>query len=373
VRRRSLAFELFFGIVVVALLTSMSVGVFERQSLSAALDQAIHSAKFDRPEETISFVAAEHAVLRKIDDNVLRVFLLSVAVAALLSLVVSRRLSAPLETLGKVVDDLAEGDFTHRAPVQGPIEVARLSESFNRMADSIEESEYLRRQLVDDLAHELRNPLAAARAQAEAMIDGVLPADNARLESLLDDMQHITSLIDDVQELAVAESGRLTYHMAPVDISELVRRQVKRAGSRVQPGVALGVRGDSQPAMVEGDALRLAQVLRNLLANAKVHTSQGSITFSIEQAPGTVSVSVIDTGVGIDPEALPHIFERFYRADKSRSTDTGGAGLGLAISRAIIRDHGGEMFASSTPGRGATVGFSIPRSQQPVAGDVPQH
>ncbi|TLM90920.1 MAG: HAMP domain-containing histidine kinase [Actinobacteria bacterium] len=245
----------------------------------------------------------------------------------------------------------------------GPAEVAALGDAFNRMADSLEEAEELRRRLVADVAHELRNPIAAIRAQVEGMAEGVLPADAARLDSVVDDVMHLSLLVDDLQGLSLAEAGKLHYDFGELDLASLVRKEVARAAEHAAPGVVVSADVAEKALAVLGDELRLSEVLRNLLSNAVRHTSQGSVTASLSSDEGFAVVRVTDTGEGIPAADLPYVFERFYRADTSRSAHTGGAGLGLAISRRIVEDHGGTVFAESDgEGRGATVGFRIPRA-----------
>jgi signal transduction histidine kinase len=304
--------------------------------------------------------AAEQTFLASVDRGVLIGGLAAVLIAAIGALLLAGYLTRPLDRLETAAAELAAGDLKHRVEPGGPREVEALGAAFNRMADSLETAEDLRRRLVADVAHELRNPIAAARAQAEGMAEGVLPAEPARLDSLVDDIAHLSRLVDDLQELAVAEAGRLRYEMADVDLAALVKREVDRATSSTAPGVRVSVAGADSPLPVNGDEQRLSQVLRNLLSNASRHTAEGSIDVAMSRAAQTVSVAVTDTGEGISPEDLPHVFERFYRADSARAAHTGGAGLGLAIARRLVEDHGGEVFAESTPGRGTTVGFTLP-------------
>jgi len=269
-----------------------------------------------------------------------------------------------MQGLEVAAENLAGGDLAGRVKVSGPTEVAALGAAFNSMADSLEQAEILRRRLVADVAHELRNPIAAARAQAEGMAEGVLAADTARLESLVEDLQHLSTLVDDLQDLAVAEAGRMHYEMAPLDLGGLVRREADRARATAKQDVEVSVDAPDGELVVTVDARRISQVLRNLLTNATRHTKSGSVTVSATRGEAVAEVRVIDTGEGIPAADLPHIFERFYRADSARAAATGGAGLGLAISKTIVEDHGGEMFAVSVPGAGTTVGFRLPLTKE---------
>lgn len=369
-RRLSLTFQVFISILLVALGTALTVGLFARSALSSAFDRYL--AGLPTPQGMMGtrqgmgramLGAAEQSFIASVDQSVYIAALVAVIVAAVVALLLAAYLNRPLRRLEAAAEGLAAGDLAHRVHVEGPAEVAALGDAFNRMANSLEEAEVLRRRLVGDVAHELRNPLAAARAQAEGMADGILATDEGRLASLVEDLQHLSVLVADLQELSIAEAGKLHYEMAETDLAQIVARETTRARAAVAVGVEVHVDGDELPAMVEGDERRLAQVLRNLLSNAARHTSSGSIDVVVERAAGAISVRVTDTGEGIGPEDLAHIFERFFRADTARASDTGGAGLGLAITSSIVHDHGGEVFATSELGHGTTVGFRLPASR----------
>ena len=304
--------------------------------------------------------AAEQKFLSSVDLWVAVAAALALAVAIVVSLLLARRLARPLHDLELVADGLTRGDLTHRAHVRGPAEVASLSETFNEMADSIQRAEELRKRLVSDVAHELRNPLAAARGQAEGMADGVLPADSAHLNSVLEDLEHLSVLIDDLHDLSVAESGQMRYDIRELDLGALAQDEAGRALGLLSSGVELQVQV-ADGLIVHADRRRISQVMRNLLTNAARHTPAGVVTVVGERnTAGQAVITVRDTGSGIAPEDLPFVFERFYRADSVRTTATGGAGLGLAISSAIVRDHGGEVFAESEIGAGSAIGFTLP-------------
>ena len=364
-RRLSLAFQMFISILLVALAAVLAVGLIARDALARAFDTYL--ATLPTPAGGMHMGrgramlgAAEQTFVATVDRSVYLGAFVAIAIAAVAALLLARYLSRPMQELETAAENLAAGDLTHRVDIAGPAEVAALGDAFNSMADSLEKAETLRRRLVADVAHELRNPIAAARAQAEGMAEGVLVADTARLDSLVEDLQHLSVLVDDLQELAVAEAGRMHYEFAPVDLAELVRREGERARTVAGDTVSIVIDATDSGLLVRADERRLSQVLRNLLTNALRHTPSGSITLSVSRNGGSAEVRVVDTGEGIPEADLAHIFERFYRADSARAANTGGAGLGLAISASIVEDHAGTMFARSTRGVGTTVGFSLP-------------
>jgi two-component system sensor histidine kinase BaeS len=356
VKHTSLAVEVFVLILALALLTAMLTGLVAHKSLVTVVHTALSGVPdLSGSRASVLLHEAEKETVRNYEAGLYVIAVFVAAAATLVALVVTVRLILPMRRLRETVEGFTKHGLDVRASVEGPDEIASLSRAFNQMADALEEEDHLRRKLVADISHELRNPIAVASAQTEAMLEGVLPADTENLIALLADLQYLGTLMEDLQELGIAESGRWRYQMELFDISALLVRNAQRAGQWVWPGVEIRVVGTDE------DELRLSQVLRNILGNAKRYTTSGSITLSLGVAPGVATVRVADTGEGISPEDLPHIFDRFFRADVARSNDTGGAGLGLSIARSIVHDHGGEVFAESEVGRGTVIGFTLPR------------
>ncbi len=363
--RRGLLLQIFAAIVVVALVSVVVAGLVARAEASAAfrtyLEQLPSMGRGMGPGRHLVLGGAEETFLGAVDRGIAVGVALAVALAAVAALAVAYYLTRPLERLTSAARALAGGDLAHRVDVGGPSEVARLGESFNEMAGSLAEAEDLRRRLVADVAHELRDPLAALRAQVEAVAEGVLPADQQHLASLADDVRYLSRLVADLQELSAAEAGALRYDMQPLDLAALVASEAERAAGLAREGVEVRAECVSA-ARVMGDELRLRQVLRNLLGNALRHTERGSVTAACSREDGRVRVEVRDTGPGIPEKDLPYVFERFYRADEARARDTGGSGIGLAVARRIVEDHGGEVFARNAEGGGAVAGFTLPQA-----------
>jgi two-component system sensor histidine kinase BaeS len=281
---------------------------------------------------------------------------------------ITRRLRAMAEGAGAI----AAGDLSGRVADSSGDELGELAAAFNRMADSLASQEEARRRLVADIAHELRTPLAVLQAEIEALQDGVTQPTPDRISSLHDDTDLLARLVDDLSTLSLADSGQLSLGCREHNLAGIAERAIAAiAGQAREKGVKLelAVDGGLPPVIVDGD--RIAQVLRNLLSNALRHTSAGGrITLAGRAEAGRASVEVSDTGAGIPAEDLPHVFDRFYRADRSRNRATGGSGLGLAIARQLVHAHGGEIEASSAPGRGSTFSFWLPLSSAPRADRV---
>ena len=292
-----------------------------------------------------------------------RALLIAGVVGALAGILLSRMLLAPLNDLTEGAQAIAARDLSYRVEPRGSVEMRAVAESFNHMAGRLEQAETLRRQLLADVAHELRNPLHVLRGNLQAIFDGVYPLNQAEVSRLLDQTDHLTRLVNDLHELALAEARQLPLDRQPADLGALV----KDSATGFQPlaaaeGVALRVELLGAPPTVEVDAARIRQTVQNLLANALRHTpAGGDVLVTVGRRDGRAEIVVRDSGEGIAPEHLPQVFDRFFRADDARDREHGGAGLGLAIVKAIVEAHGGEArVASDGVGRGSVFTITLP-------------
>ncbi len=288
--------------------------------------------------------------------------LIAVAIALIMTFFLSRRILAPIKTLTVTARRLGQGELSQRVKFHGKGEVGELAQAFNSMASDLERAEKLRQNLVADVAHELRTPLSNIRGYLEAVRDGVIKPDAATISSLHEETILLSRLVDDLQELSLAETGELKLVCQAGNIVELIKQTV--AGVQAQAagkGVSVSVDLPDRLPAVNIDSRRIGQVLRNLLENAVAHTSKGDdIAVAARQQDKWVAVSVVDTGEGIPADDLPNIFERFYRVDKSRTRATGGSGLGLTIAKRLVEAHGGKIEVQSEPGKGSRFSFTIP-------------
>jgi len=279
------------------------------------------------------------------------VALLGVAFAGL------RRLAAPLGDLIEGAGQVEAGDFSTRVRPRGPRELRSLGRAFNNMAERLEVTETQRRNLVADLSHGLRTPVSIIQGNLEGMLDGVYEADEAHLGPVLEEVRMLSRLIDDLSTLSEAESGTLELHREPTDLGILASDVA--ASFRPQAdgqGVELKIDVPDDLPLLELDPVRIREVLVNLTTNALRHTPRGgNVTTHAVILDGYAQVTVVDTGSGIAPEDLEHVFDRFYKSDGS-----GGSGLGLTIAKNLVAAHGGEISAESTPGEGTIVRFTLP-------------
>jgi signal transduction histidine kinase len=285
-------------------------------------------------------------------------------VAIILTAALSRRILRPVEALTEAARRMEKGDLSQRVAVQTKDEIGELAHAFNSMSDGLARLEQLRRNMVTDVAHELRTPLSNIRGYLEALQDGVTQPSPEVIGSLHDEAMLLTRLVNDLQELALAEAGQLKLVLQPTAVEQIVSQVV----SVMQPTAAskgLTLQTDLQHGLppVMADAGRVAQVLQNLANNAMSCTPAGgtiTVTARLGASAAEVQLSVRDTGIGIAPEHLPYVFDRFYRVDQSRTRATGGAGLGLTIVKQLVEAHGSHVWAESTLGQGSTFAFTLP-------------
>jgi two-component system sensor histidine kinase BaeS len=297
-----------------------------------------------------------------------RVLLLSsiiaAAVAMVLGWVLARRIVRPIADMMLLAERIASGDYGQRVTAGGPDELVRLADSLNRMAVSLERIEALRRELVANVAHELRTPLSTLRGYLEGLRDGVVPVSADAFGSLHEEVLRLVRLVDTLQELSQFDARKSRVRACRLDVGALAC-QLAAAYQRDLAPRRLAIREASDPScpFVEADPDLVDHALRNLLDNA-VRYASGDTTIVIRSAriDGFVQIAVENTGETIAPEDLPHIFERFYRGEKSRSRDTGGAGIGLSLVQEIARAHGGTVGATSADGT-TTVWFTLPEAR----------
>jgi len=288
--------------------------------------------------------------------------LVAVAIAVALTFFLSRRTLAPVKALTVASERLGRGDFSQRVLIKDRGELGELARTFNSMAGDLERADKLRQNMVADVAHELRTPLSNIQGYLEALRDGVIKPDAKAIRSLHEEAQLLSRLVDDLQELSLAESGELKLVRRAEDIGELIRQAVGAVEAQERTkGLSLSVELSEKLPPVNIDSRRIGEVLRNLLENAVAHTGKGdTITVAARQLNNLVEISVIDTGEGISAKELPNIFERFYRVDKSRARATGGSGLGLTIAKRLVEAHGGRIEVQSELGKGSRFAFTVP-------------
>ncbi|HSK24402.1 MAG TPA: HAMP domain-containing sensor histidine kinase [Egicoccus sp.] len=358
---RRLLRRLFLGQVSIVVIGAATLGIVAFLVAPPIFNDHVH-----RAVGPMSDVVAHH-LDQALIETLRRSLVIGVGVSALAGAGVAwwlaTRVARPVEELSATAHALASGHLDARTPTpSSDDEITDLAVAFNTMAEALDATERTRRRLLSDLAHELRTPLATLEGYHEGLVDGVVEPGPETWATLQDATTRLRRLVEDLTLVSRADEGRLEMDLARVDLAELAADSVESLARQAQDqDVAVTVTPPDIPAYVYGDRDRLGQVLTNLLTNALAHTSAGGrIEVAVRTDHDEVVVEVRDDGAGIAPEHLPHLFDRFYRADPSRRRGR-GSGIGLTISRAIAHAHGGDIEASSAgPGRGATFVLRLP-------------
>jgi signal transduction histidine kinase len=292
--------------------------------------------------------------------------------ATLIGLLLTRRVVSPLAEVIAAAEEIAGGRMQTRVGAKGPDDLRGLSDSFNKMADALERNDHERRDMLADIAHELRTPLTVMRGRLEGIMDGVYPADEDHIGPALEEVYLLERLVEDLRLLTLAESHQLTFEKHELDLIEIAQRSIsmfqaeadeKKISLDLVTTLSHSGTGTTENALIIADPLRTEQVIGNLLSNALRYIPEGGkVWMEISRAGNDVTVSINDNGPGIPEADLPFIFNRFWRVEKSRARQSGGAGLGLAITKLLVEGQGGRIAARGLPGGGLQVCVSFPAS-----------
>ncbi len=311
--------------------------------------------------------------LNQINQSLFLAGLIAGILGILMGVAIAWGLAAPLRNLATAARHISHGQFDQRVSVKGAEEIANLAEAFNEMAVNLEQAETLRRNLLADVAHELRTPLSVVQGNLRAILDDVYPLEKEEIASIYDETLVLNRLVQDLRDLTQAEAGQLSLNIQPAELTPIIENSTDLFTELArEKGVELetALPGELPDVFIDPDRTR--QILQNLLSNAIRHTLPGGnieITakpspqhpISPASLPGSfIRVSVTDTGPGIPTEDLPHVFDRFWRADRSRTREQGGSGLGLAIAKQLVQAQGGQIGVESIPGKGSSFWFTVP-------------
>jgi two-component system sensor histidine kinase BaeS len=295
--------------------------------------------------------------LGSVDRSLLLATILIAAIALLATWTLTRRIAGPIEELRAAASDLASGNLGRRVAARGSDEIAELSRSFNVMAAELQNVQTLRRNLVHDVVHELRTPLAALRCRIDSVTDGVCKDAQQEIAGANEEIDHLLRLVEDLHELALAEARELKLAISEAPLRPIVESAARAAGLDGDPRLRMMLANDL---VIRGDAMRLRQVVLNILSNAARYTpTNGRITIKASRRDEEVVVEVHNTGSNLTSDEIAHVFDRFYRADPSRQRASGGTGLGLSIVKNLIEAHGGRVWSSSDDS-GVCFAFALP-------------
>ena len=306
---------------------------------------------------------AEQAFLNGVRNSLWIAALVAILTGVGLGYFFSRLISEPMRQLTLAARKVATGDFSQRVSTKTDDEIGEVSVAFNTMAEQLETKEKSRRQLLADIAHELRNPLSIIQGNLEAWLDGVITPAPDQVASVYDETVLLSRLITDLRDLSLAEAGQLKLYQKATELSEFIFAEIASVQTRCQEKqISISAELPTGLPLVLIDKDRIHQVLHNLVDNALRYTATGgTIKIGADYTrPDWVTVSVSDTGAGIAPKDLPHVFDHFYKADRSRQRGHGGAGIGLAMVKLVVELHGGTVWVKSRKGKGTTFYFTLP-------------
>jgi len=312
-------------------------------------------------EKSMGLLTIEQEFIDSINHSILFGTTISVGIAVILGLLLSRIVTRPLEKLMIGIRQIAKGDTSYRVEVSTKDEFLQLANAFNEMSQKLEQIENVRKSLVADVAHELRTPLAILSGRLESIQEGAIEPSQEVIIQLSDEVFRLTRLVNDLQQLSLAEAGKLPLNLQQNNLNEMIGKVVHHfSWLAEEKNITLKLEAnDNINLTIDHD--RITQVIINLIGNALRHTEQnGRVTVRLEQYIELISIEIIDNGPGISPEYLPYIFERFYRIDNSRTRDQGGTGLGLSIAKGYIEAHGGKIMVQSAVGEGTTFKIVLP-------------
>ncbi|MEK6223098.1 MAG: ATP-binding protein [Chloroflexota bacterium] len=298
----------------------------------------------------------------RLTEAALRTLAITGSIALGLSVLLGYFMLRPIRQLTAAATKMAEGDLSQRVDIKGRDEFSRLGRTFNYMAESLEEAKHMRNAMTADIAHELRTPLAIQRANLEALQDSVYDLTLDNLEPIYDQNKQLTHLVEDLQLLALTDADALKLEILPTDINNLVNQVIEQTKPQAkQLDIALIVTSENKDVVINADSRRLEQILNNIFQNALHYTpSGGEIKVEISEKDQNLLIAIGDSGPGISEEALPHLFDRFYRADPARDRHQGGSGLGLTIAKQLTKAQGGDLSVKNKDGGGAEFTLILP-------------
>ncbi|MBK8900987.1 MAG: HAMP domain-containing protein [Anaerolineaceae bacterium] len=351
----------FVGVVFLVILIPLTFSALMRSFNLVQPSPELIAAIETLPEETVTQL---QIFFREFIPRQIAIFIIGGGIlGVVMGIFLARSFVRPLDKLAAAARSFGSRNLSQRVHVRGSEEIMAVAEAFNEMAERLEKAETLRRNLLADVAHELRTPVTVIQGNLRAILDDVYPLEKEEVARLYEQTRLLTHLIDDLRELAQAEASQLSLNVTAVDVAQLVK-ETAAAFQPIAHSKQIELHAELLGAIpaLQADAARLRQSVHNLVDNALRHTPAGGhILLEVEQVGQAIQIRVKDSGQGMTPEQLSHVFDRFYRADPSRSRESGGSGLGLAIVRAIARAHRGEVTAVSPgPNQGSTFILTLP-------------
>jgi len=369
--RRHFAFKILIAFFLVAILSGAILAVVMNISIGSTYEKHIGRLMANEGLQQGGQSGNRGSTLYEnfkaaVNESLLFSSIAAFVIAGISSVLISRQITKPLRSITGASQEIAKGNYSQRVLVNidNGDELARLGYSFNRMAEQLEQTENMRRQLIGDISHELRTPLTAIKGSMEGLIDGVLTSDETTYQHIYREADRLQRLVEDLQELSRVEGSAFKIIKEKISVDELLHDALAPLLNTFNTkGIQVSIHSEKNLPSMMADHDRILQVLQNLLGNALQFTPEnGTIEINAIKMDANVQISVKDDGEGIETDHLPHIFKRFYRADRSRSRQNGGgSGIGLTIAQSLVEAHGGKIWADSKgKGHGSIFTFTLP-------------
>lgn len=343
-------------------------GVLTVATLIVLLEMHYHFAMYERQIETGTAADLSHLNLHleaALVQSILWTTLGALLIAVVVSLVVAKRITAPLVAMRRTAERMTKGQLEARTVVEGADELYELGRSINQLAEQLQRQEELRKTMTTDIAHELRTPLTTLKSHMEAFQDGVWEPTPVRIRACYEEIERLIHLVRELESLTHMESPDFALYRRAEDLAQILQQATESTRAAfLQKGIELHVQvPDQRPHLAWVDRERVMQIIINLLSNAlKFTPSGGTVQATLDEDLDRYELTIVDTGIGIDPEDLPYVFERFYRAEKSRARSQGGGGIGLTIVKRLVEAHGGTIAIQSQVGQGTSVHVHVPKT-----------
>jgi len=369
--RNHFAFKVLIAFFLVAILSGVILAAVMNLSIASTYNKHIGHLMSNDGQQQGGQSGSRGSTLYEnfkaaVNESLLFSSIAAFVIAGILSILISRQITKPLISITDASQEIAKGNYNQRVQVttDNGDELAQLGHSFNRMAAQLEQTENMRRQLIGDISHELRTPLTAIKGSMEGLIDSVLPSDETTYMHIYQEADRLQRLVEDLQELSRVEGGAFRINKEEINVDKLLHDALTPLINTFnKKGVQVSIHSEKNLPSVTANHDRIFQVIQNLLGNALQFTPEnGTIEINAKKVDAFIRISVKDSGAGIEANHLPHIFERFYRADRSRSRQNGGgSGIGLTIAQSLVEAHGGKIWADSEgKGHGSTFTFTLP-------------
>lgn len=369
--RNRFAFKVLIAFFLIAILSGVILAAVMNLSIASTYNKHIGNLMSNDGQQQGGQSGSRGSTLYEnfkaaVNESLLLSSIAAFVIAGILSILISRQITKPLISITDASQEIAKGNYNQRVQVttDNGDELAQLGHSFNSMAAQLEQTENMRRQLIGDISHELRTPLTAIKGSMEGLIDGVLSSDETTYMHIYQEADRLQRLVEDLQELSRVEGGAFRINKKEIDVDKLLHDALTPLINTFnKKGVQVSIHSEKNLPPVTANHDRILQVIQNLLGNALQFTPEnGTIEINAKKVDAFIHISVKDSGAGIEAKHLPHIFERFYRADRSRSRQNGGgSGIGLTIAQSLVEAHGGKIWADSEgKGYGSTFTFTLP-------------